>query len=184
LPDPLPPGVRIRYSLSAGAADRRAARRDAPEPVERTAAPSTAVATATGSHENRNSPMTKRIILALCAVAVATACQSDTEAANRTTLGSAEYGGAASGLPAGLQAHIDEGNAAYRAQDYEGALQHYQIAADMDPAQPTAWFGVAMAASAMGDEERAEAARQRVQQLDPALGGADHSTMTVEKPHP
>jgi len=129
--------------------------------------------------------MTKRIFFALCAVAVASACQSDSEAANRTTLGSAEYGdGMASGLPAGLQAHIDEGNAAYRTQDYESALQHYQIAADMDPAQPTAWFGVAMAASALGDDERAEAARQRVQQLDPALGGADHSTMTVEKPHP
>jgi tetratricopeptide (TPR) repeat protein len=127
--------------------------------------------------------MRTRILIALCAVAVGAACQSDGEAANRTTLGGATGDAMGSGLPAALQAHIDEGNAAYRAKDYESALEYYQLAADMDPHQPTAWFGVAMAASALGDDERAEAARERVKQLDPALGGADHSEV-VQKPHP
>lgn len=125
--------------------------------------------------------MAKRFLLLLTAAAVATACESEGAAANRMTLG--EPQAQQSTLPAEIQLHIDEGNGAYRARDYEAALEHYQAAADLDPAQPTAWFGVAMAAAAMGDEERAEAARQRVQALDPGLAGADHAE-PMRKPHP
>jgi tetratricopeptide (TPR) repeat protein len=120
--------------------------------------------------------MRTRILFLLSAVAVGAACQTDDAAANRVTLGeAAEQQQQGGGLPAAIQTHIDEGNAAYRAKDYEGALKHYQAAAEQDPNQPTPWFGVAMAASAMGDEELAESARQRVQQLDPNLGAASHS---------
>jgi tetratricopeptide (TPR) repeat protein len=133
--------------------------------------------------------MKRCIPLLLAAALVGAACQDQSEAANRVTLGEpqGEYGG---GLPAELQAHIDDGNAAYRARDYEAALVHYQAAAEKDPSQPTAWFGVAMAASALGDEERAEQARQRVQQLDPDLGASSHSAPAeahgapMVKPHP
>jgi Flp pilus assembly protein TadD len=126
--------------------------------------------------------MRARIAIVLTAVLVGAACQSQGEAANRVTIGEspAEAG---YGLPTTIQQHIDEGNIAYRAKDFAGALRHYQQAADLDPSQPTPWFGVAMAASALGDEELAESARQRVQQLDPNLGAASHE-MKVQKPHP
>jgi Flp pilus assembly protein TadD len=127
-----------------------------------------------------------RTLLLISAAAVGAACGSDDAAANRMTLGEADpHAGAEYGtsLPAAIQTHIDEGNTAYRARDYEGALRHYQAAADADPSQPTAWFGVAMAASAMGNEELADQARQRVQQLDPNLGAASHDT-TPQQPHP
>jgi tetratricopeptide (TPR) repeat protein len=133
--------------------------------------------------------MRTRLLLLLSAALVGAGCQSESAAANRVTLG-AQEAQQSGGLPTELQSHIDEGNAAYRAKDYEGALRHYQQAADKDPKQATAWFGVAMAASALGDEALAESARQRVQQLDPNLGGASHGAPAeahgtpAPKPHP
>lgn len=122
--------------------------------------------------------MRNRIFPLLAAALLAAGCQSQGTPAARMTIGAADAE-PASGLPAELQAQIDSGNAAYRAKDYEAALRHYREAARRDPDEPTTWFGVAMAAGALGDEALADSARQRVQQLAPHLSPASHTDATA-----
>jgi tetratricopeptide (TPR) repeat protein len=64
-------------------------------------------------------------------------------------------------------AQLDSGNLAYSAEDYEGALRHYQTAARLDETSPAAWFGIYMAESARGNTEEAEAAIRRAHELAP-----------------
>jgi tetratricopeptide (TPR) repeat protein len=62
---------------------------------------------------------------------------------------------------------IDSGNAAYRDQDYQGALEHYQRAAELDDELAAAWFGIYMAQLALGNTEAANDAMDRAQSLAP-----------------
>lgn len=71
------------------------------------------------------------------------------------------------GLPAEVTAQLDSGSAAYRAEDYETALAHYQRAADLAPDAPPGWFGVYMTQQRLGNEEAAEEAFERAQELAP-----------------
>jgi hypothetical protein len=91
----------------------------------------------------------------------------------RTTIGQdAERSG---GLRAELQAPIDSGNVAFRARDYDAALRHYREATVRAPEEPTGWFGVVMAADALGDSALADSARARIVQIAPELNPTSHT---------
>lgn len=82
---------------------------------------------------------------------------------------------------------IDAGNGAFSSGDYETAKQHYLGAASRDSTVAAAWYGVAMAERALGNDAAADSALQRVKGLgDPAavhhraLGAEDDST---QSPH-
>lgn len=62
---------------------------------------------------------------------------------------------------------IDSGNAAYRDQEYQVALEHYQRAAELDEELAAAWFGIYMAQLALGNAEAANDAMDRAQSLAP-----------------
>jgi tetratricopeptide (TPR) repeat protein len=118
--------------------------------------------------------MIARRLIVLAALAAVAGCQGAAQEAERVALG-ADPAVTMSSLAPELQVHIDAGNAAYRTADYAEAMRHYREAAALAPDEPTAWFGVAMAAAALEDDESAEAAQQRVHELAPALGmGVGH----------
>lgn len=88
-------------------------------------------------------------------------------------------GQARSGLPTAVAAKLDSGNAAYRAGDYERALELYRTAADENPDAAAAWFGVYMAYNAMGRDDSARAALERAGGLSES-GGAFHGTSPTD----
>ena len=53
---------------------------------------------------------------------------------------------------------MDSGTSAFRADDIEAALQHYTRVTEIAPDIGAGWFGVYMAAEALGDAEGAAAA--------------------------
>lgn len=67
--------------------------------------------------------------------------------------------------------HIDSANAAYRADDLQGALRHYEAAltaaGDSKTAKVTSYFGIYMVQNALGDSAAAAAAMQKAQELAP-----------------
>jgi tetratricopeptide (TPR) repeat protein len=67
--------------------------------------------------------------------------------------------------PAALAA-LDAGNDAYRAGNYEAALEHYREA-NQDGDVAAAWFGIYMAQLALGNAEAADSAMARAQSLAP-----------------
>ena len=70
--------------------------------------------------------------------------------------------------PLGVQAHVDSGNVAYRAQDYAGARAHFSEAARLGPDVPAAWFGLYMAEHALGNQAAADSALARSKRLGDA----------------
>jgi hypothetical protein len=79
-----------------------------------------------------------------------------------------------------IQAVLEEGNEAYRARDFETALERYESALAMDSTVNASWFGVYMAHEALGNEEEAAAVRERL-----GVGGTvPHPGMGGGSPHP
>jgi Flp pilus assembly protein TadD len=114
-----------------------------------------------------------RIRLSLLALLVlAGACGN--EEAQRFTLNAA--GEDQSRLAAEVQGPIDNGNAAFRARDYEAALAYYRQAAELAPEEATAWFGISMAAEALGDQALADTARAQINRLAPELMAEPHTS--------
>jgi tetratricopeptide (TPR) repeat protein len=75
--------------------------------------------------------------------------------------------GTRAGLPPDVVAQLDSGTAAYRAEDFEAALVHYERAADMAPGAPPGWFGVYMTQHRLGNDEAAAEAFRKAQELAP-----------------
>jgi tetratricopeptide (TPR) repeat protein len=97
------------------------------------------------------------IVAALIAALLITACQQADD--QRTgAISDQDVLAARAELDPAVLAELDNGNAAYRARDYETALQHYQAAVDMDQRLAAGWFGIYMAQLALGNAEAAEAA--------------------------
>lgn len=76
---------------------------------------------------------------------------------------------------------LDSGNASYRAQDYQEAGRHYRAALEAEPGLTSAWFGIYMAESALGNRAAADSARAHLGQMG---GGAaahvsPHAGMTT-----
>lgn len=81
-----------------------------------------------------------------------------------------------------LVAHLDSGNASMRARDPAAALEHYREATVVDPESAAAWFGVYMAAGALGEEEEAVAALERARDLEPRASLLDPDTLDGDPP--
>lgn len=64
--------------------------------------------------------------------------------------------------------HLDSGNAAYRAGDYESARRHYRAVVREDSTAAAGWFGVYMAERALGNEPAADSALERAGSLSDA----------------
>lgn len=71
-------------------------------------------------------------------------------------------------LPRAVTVHLDSGNTAYRAGDYQEARRHFRAAAGEDTAAAAAWFGVYMAERALGNELAADSALRRAGDLGDA----------------
>jgi tetratricopeptide (TPR) repeat protein len=56
---------------------------------------------------------------------------------------------------------LDEGNAAYRARDYDAALRHFQTVVERNETVAAGWFGIYMSQLALGNPEAAEAAMEQ-----------------------
>jgi Flp pilus assembly protein TadD len=82
--------------------------------------------------------------------------------------------GGADALRPEVRARVDSGNAAYRVRDYPAALRHFREAARLDPGQAVAWYGVQMAAGALGDRAAADSAAARLRELAPSSPPAAH----------
>jgi tetratricopeptide (TPR) repeat protein len=70
-------------------------------------------------------------------------------------------------MPPEAVAQLDSGSAAFRVDDYEAALRHYTRVTEIDPDIGAGWFGVYMAADALGDAELAEEALERARGIVP-----------------
>lgn len=113
---------------------------------------------------------TRALACLLGALAVA-GCQRGGEApaADQRTaeIDSATVRAARTQLPPAVRAQLDSGNAAFKAEDYQGALRHYRAAARLDERAPAAWFGVYMAENALGNSAAADAAIARARAIAP-----------------
>lgn len=78
-------------------------------------------------------------------------------------------------LPPEVRTSIEEGNAAFEVQDYEGALEHYRAAVAADSTAAPAWFGVYMTYDALGEVERARETRRRLRELGAPAPGDPHA---------
>jgi Flp pilus assembly protein TadD len=74
--------------------------------------------------------------------------------------------------PPELAVQLDSGSAAFRNDDFQGALAHYTRATEVAPHSAAAWFGVYMAQAALGNEAEAARALAEAQALDPSAVGA------------
>ncbi len=90
-------------------------------------------------------------------------------------------------MPHEIAVLIDAGNAAFSSGDYETARQHYRGAAARDTAVAAAWYGLAMAERALGNDAAADSALQRLSGLGeaadvhhPASGAGDPA---MQSPH-
>ena len=64
-------------------------------------------------------------------------------------------------------AQLDSGNAAYRAQDYERALRHYQEVTRINEKEAAGWFGIYMTELVRGNAAAADLALKRAQERAP-----------------
>ncbi len=103
------------------------------------------------------------LVLALTAVA---ACRSRDD--QRTdTINPQDIRQQRESLSPALVAQLDSGSTAFREGDHEGALRHYTAATKINDGVAAAWFGVYMAQRALGNEEEAQKAMDKVQKIAP-----------------
>ncbi len=110
----------------------------------------------------------------LCGLLV-TACGEDDQRTDTVTPDDVRQ--AREALDPRLVAKLDSGNAAMRARDPATALEQYREATAIDPESAAAWFGVYMAAGALGEEEEAVAALDRARGLEPRASLLDPDTL-------
>jgi tetratricopeptide (TPR) repeat protein len=110
----------------------------------------------------------KNLSLVLLAVLALAACRQDRLDDQRTeTVTPQTMEQARAGWPEGLAALVDSANAAYSAQDYDGAVELYRQAAELAPTVTAPWFGIYMAEHARGNIAAADSAMARAQSLSP-----------------
>jgi hypothetical protein len=95
---------------------------------------------------------------------------------------------ARAGWPAPATAHLDSANRAFSAKNYQEALRNYQAMLDLrgtpDNVKVTAYFGVYMTQSALGDSVAARAAAERLQELEPGASLLHGNPMTGDSSQP
>lgn len=77
-----------------------------------------------------------------------------------------------------VQALIDSGSSAYRAEDYTVAAKRFAAAAVVNPDDPAAFYGLGMALSKLGRDDEARVAYARSREL--SRGEIDNETMPRE----
>lgn len=70
-------------------------------------------------------------------------------------------------LPAAAMAQLDSGNVAYRAGEFEAALDHYVQVTELAPDDATGWFGIYMAQEALGNAAAADSAIAEARRRSP-----------------
>lgn len=113
--------------------------------------------------------------VALLVGVVGAACRGDDQRTESVTPDVVR--GARAVLDPAVVAQLDSGNAAMRAGDPSAALARYRRAVDLDESVTAAWFGVYMAADALGLEDEAEAALERARALEPRASLLDPDTV-------
>ena len=106
-----------------------------------------------------------RVVMIVLALAAAASCRPDDQRTD--TMDPQEALQARESLAPEVVAHLDSGSAAFRADDVEGARDHYLMATQIDPEAAAAWFGVYMAEKALGNAEAAAEALERAQDVQP-----------------
>lgn len=105
-------------------------------------------------------------VVALFSLLALSACGGDAEQGQRTeTLSTEQAQRQREQLPEAAVTALDSGNAAYRRDDYEAARDHFRRAVETDSTVAAAWFGLYMVERALGNDEAAEAARERAAAL-------------------
>lgn len=66
-----------------------------------------------------------------------------------------------------LAAHLDSGNAAYKAKDYARAREHYRAVTRIDENAAAGWFGIYMVEQAQGNAAAADSALERARKQAP-----------------
>lgn len=114
-------------------------------------------------------------------LAVALAACGGSEAPTEETV-RARPGGAPSPapapIPAEVQAHLDEGNAAFEAGNLSGALRSFEAAVEADSTVAPAWFGVYMTYEALGETEKAGEIQARIVRMSAPGPGDPHAAPT------
>jgi Flp pilus assembly protein TadD len=95
----------------------------------------------------------------------APSCQPDDQRTD--TLDPQEAMQARENMPPGAVEQLDSGSVAYREDDFAAALRHYTRVTELAPDVGAGWFGVYMAAEALGDTELAEGALERARNVVP-----------------
>jgi len=108
---------------------------------------------------------TRHAMTALLVLAAVFACRPDDQRTD--TLDPQQGMQSRENMPPAALAQLDSGTTAFRADDYEAALRHYTRVTEIAPDMGAGWFGVYMAADALGDMERAEAALERARSIVP-----------------
>lgn len=108
---------------------------------------------------------TRHVVTALLVLAAAVSCRPDDQ---RTDTLDPERGmQTREQMPPAAVAQLDSGTAAYRAEDFHAALEHYTRVTEIAPEVGAGWFGVYMAAEALGDVHLAEQALDRAREVVP-----------------
>jgi tetratricopeptide (TPR) repeat protein len=130
--------------------------------------------------------MNRAMIVGAASVLLLAACQRADD--QRTdTITDRDVRAARQQLDPAVAAALDSGNVAYRARDYQRALQHYQEVVARNEELAAGWFGIYMAQLALGNPDAAEAAMAQARihapaaslmHPDPDLGvPADHPAL-------
>jgi Flp pilus assembly protein TadD len=108
---------------------------------------------------------TRHALTAFLVLAAVVSCRPDDQ---RTDTLDAEQGmQSRENMPTGAVAQLDSGTAAFRADDFEAALRHYTRVTEIAPEVGAGWFGIYMAADALGDTDLAEEALERARSAVP-----------------
>jgi tetratricopeptide (TPR) repeat protein len=91
--------------------------------------------------------------------------------------------GVADPLPPEIQLRLDSANAAYRARDYDQALELFTRVAEMAPDLAAGWYGMGMTHGAMGNQAEADSAMMQAHRLAPEIP-LDHPGPAPQNPHP
>jgi Flp pilus assembly protein TadD len=108
---------------------------------------------------------TRYALTAMLVLAVAVSCRPDDQ--RTETLDPHAGMQSREEMPPEAVAQLDSGTMAFRADDFEAALRHYTRVTEIAPDIGAGWFGVYMAAEALGEEDLAEEALERARDAAP-----------------
>ena len=132
------------------------------------------------SHSAGRRPRRWVLSLILLPILATGACQSEGDRVPLDQRGGAQ--GTVDPLPPEIQLRLDSANAAYRARDYEEALELFSRVAELAPDLAAGWYGMGMTHGAMGNQEEADSAMMQAHRLAPEIP-LDHPGPAPRNPH-